>query len=1415
MGLNWKGEVDIREVLIRDHHQDSLIFVQQLQTDILSVPKLIQGDLRFGHVEFFDPKLYVTTYKGEEDDNLTVFAEKFDDGSPPSGDPFSLISNELFLENGRIRIVDENEPEPKILELSSLNLSSNAFEISGPNISSQILSLSFASQWGLELKKISGDFSYTPETMQVDQLELLTNYSDIKGKILLDYSRNGMANFKDNVVIHASFNESMVGTDDLNYFYDEFGDGKQLLINGSVDGILNDFDFTDAELRMGYSSIKGDFSFKDLIAESPFLIEARGHRINSSYYDLTALMPRVIGSALPKELKSAGSFRFSGNTRITDTSLETDSEFNSDLGRVKLAGSLANMTDQENATYKGNILFENFNLGKLSGTESLGELSGDLNVDGKGFTREAVSTRLNGKVESVVFQGYSYTNISLFGNMEYPVFDGEFIIIDPNLQMNFTGLIDVSREFNKYDFEADVEFAELNRLNLLKRDSISVFAGRVVMDMQGTTVDDAVGDIKFSQTFYQSENDDYFFDDFEINASFNNEVRTISIISPDIMTGSISGVFKIEDVPNLFVNGIGSIYNNYEPREVTDGQFIEYEFDIYNKLIEVFVPQLKFGADTRIVGSVESDISKFELDFRSPEIEISENYLSNVKLRVNNDNPLYNMYIASDSVNLGFYSVSDLQMINTTLQDTLYLRSSFKGGKRKRDLFELQLFHTINPEGKSVVGIKRSNITYKENVWNINKDNNQLNKITFDNDFNKIKIDSIILNHKDEFIKLSGELRDSSYKDVKLNFRDVRLGSVSPDIDSLQLGGTVNGLLNVRQTRGAYYPSAAITIDSVKINEVDFGRLDLQVKGNDNLSRYEIRSTLENENLRSLDARGSIVVGETASTIDLDVDLEAFNLRAFSPLGAEVVSNLRGFVTGHVDVNGDYRDPNINGRLFLKESGLTIPYLNVDIDLADQSQIDLSKDLIDIRPTTITDTRYQTSGVFGGEVLHKSFSGWRLDFDLETDRLLVLDTPPEEDALYYGTAFISGTATIEGPVDELVIDVVATTEEGTTFKIPLSETESIGDNSFIKFLSPEEKQAIISGETIELKDVKGLSLNFELDINENAEVEVVVDQTNGSTLKGRGAGILLLEINTLGKFRMWGDFLVIEGKYDFRYGGLIQKTIEVVPGGNIVWNGNPARAQLDLTAKYDTSANPSVLLDNPTVNRKIPVNVLIGLSGELAKPDISFDIDFPRTSSTVKSELDYKLQNREQREKQALFLLASGSFVNENFQGSNAFSGTIAESVTGLINDIFADDEGKFSVGLNYIPGQNVPNSNDSDQLGISFATQVNERILINGEVGVPVGGVNETQVAGDIEVQWLVNEDGSLRINFFNRQADIQFIGEDQIFEQGVGLSYSVDFDTFKELVKKFFGRDLALQSEEELKVVPDDNSFPENFNE
>ncbi len=1415
LGLNWKGEVDIREVYIADHHNDTLIYAKALQTNILSIKNLIDGDLNFGHIKLIQAKFYYKIYKGENNDNISVFADKFNSDLPSKNIKlFELIANNIELTDGKVKIIDENLEIPEIFNLTDLNIKSKNLKILGPNVSTDIKSLSLKAKRGFEIRNLTSDFSYTLESLKLLKLNLITKESTINGDIILNYKQeNGMSDFSNNVTINAQLEDSHVSTNLLNSFYSEFRNNTSIDIDGKFNGTLNDFTFNKAHIRTNGISLTGDFGFKDLLKKGEdFTIQLKEHTFNINTNVLRIFMPKIIGNVLPKEVSALGILKFKGNTTITSNTLTTNSTLSSTLGYAKTDIKIKNINDPEKASYVGDILLTNFNLGKLAKSETLETITTDVHIEGIGFTQKSLNTKVTGTITSFIFENYDYQNITLSGNLKYPVFDGELIIDDPNIKMDFKGLVDVSKELNRFDFNAVIDFAELNQLNLVQRDSISVFAGKIIMKMSGNNLDNTQGAISFKETFYQNENNDYYFDDFNITTQKEGLKRDININSPDIITGSISGEFLIKDIPALFKNGIGSNYTNYIPDEVTSNQYIDYNFKIHNKIIDLFIPEIKFGDNTRIKGSVYSDDTKFKLNFKSPEILVYNNYLGKVNLQVDNNNPLFNTYISIDSLYNGVYNLKNVNLINKTLNDTLHIQSTFSGGKGKKDLFDLALYHTINTDGNSVIGLKKSSITYKENVWYLNEKNNQSNKIVFDNEFKKIKFDSIVLSHNNEYIQFAGSVNDSTHKNLKVQFKDVNIGNITPQIDSLLLKGNINGELSVVQKDGEYFPDSTINIDNISINDVTYGDLDLVLKGNNNLTFYNIIARLTHENIKSIDAVGNIDVSPEAPIIQLNVELNDLNLMAISPFGGGVISNIRGLISGSAQITGKLKSPDILGNFVLKNSGLRVPYLNVDFNLDDRTNLIATKDKIEILTTQITDTKHNTTGVLSGNATHTNFEKWKLDLHITTDNLVVLDTKLEEDKLFYGTAYISGKADITGPINELVINVVAATEKNTNFIIPLSDTESIGNDSFIKFLSPKEKEARLRGEKIISEDLKGLTLNFELDINRNAELEIVIDQETKSAIRGRGAGTLLLEINTLGKFNMWGDFIVYEGFYDFRYGKIIKKEIEVERDGTITWDGVPDKAVLNLRAIYKTKANPSALLDDPTINRKIPVEVYIDLREDISQPELTFDIDFPEVSSTVKSELEYKLQTPEEREKQALFLITTDSFISDA-AGQSALSGTLTGGINALLAEMLSDEDALINIAPYYDIGIDTIELETNDEIGVQFSSQLSERIIVNGKVGIPVGGINDSRVAGDVEVEWLVNEDGTLRMKFFNRQAKLQFIGEDQTFEQGAGISYSVDFDTFKELVKKIFGTDIELESDDN-EIIPDDNTAPVLFN-
>lgn len=1390
VGLRFNGDVEVKGIYIEDYKQDTLIGIEALNTSIRSYRNLYNSKLTFGDIDVRGLTFNIRTYLGEEQTNLDVFVARFEEDNPrPDKSNFLLSSSDVSIYGSTVRMINDNKENATLLEFNNLNLNATNFLINASDVSARINTLTFKDSRGLMVKNMVTDFEYTLDHMTFADLSITTPNSFLNGDLTFKYKREDLQDFTNKVEIVAAFKDSDVMLNELNTFYNEFGVQDHARFSVNLSGTLNDL--TMMNLRLNTSSqtkVYGDINFKNLFNSESNTFEMDGDfsNLSSNYYDLKSLMPNVLGASIPSIFSKLGGFTIYGRTKITSTDIVADLKINTALGHIESNLNLLRFNDIDNASYKGNVVFEDFDLGEVLNDPNIKETTFDMEVDGKGFTLENLKTNIKGHVFSLNYNNYNYNNIDISGQLGNKIFNGDLVSHDENLKFKFNGLADMSKDVSSLDFTAEVEYANLNALNFVKKDSISIFTGDIMMDMDGSNIDDAFGKLNFNNTTYTNQNDTYYFDDFEITSRFVDNERIVEINSPDIVEGRVSGVFKYKDIGKLVKNSIGSIYTNYVPHKVQTDQYIDFNFTIYNKIVEVFYHDLELGKNTFIKGRIESDQRGFNLTFNSPKIKLLDYFANDIQVTIDNGNPLFNTFIEIDSINTKFYNISKFNLINVTVRDTLFIKSEFNGGKQNNDHYNLSLFYTIDEDNKSVVGFKRSNINLKEYDWVINAEKDQLNKVAFDRDFSEFNISDLNFSHKDEEIQLSGMLRDSTYKDIKLSFIDVDLNKVTPTLDSLSFGGILNGKLDILQQNGVYVPDSNLTIENFTFNEYMLGDLKADIVGNQSLTNYTVDLLLRNDNLKSLDVNGNIDVSATNSNIDLDISFDEFDLEPLNVFGADVINNIRGLASGEVKVTGELKKPQIEGTLILDNAGLAIPYLNVDYAFDFDSEVTLKDQRFVFNDVVLTDSEFFSKATLNGFMSHHNFSDWKLGLDIVTNRLLVLNTEDAEDALYYGTAFMNGTASIYGPTDQLVIEVDGSTSQGTVFKIPLNDVESFGDNSYIHFLSPEEKAARLKGEIITETQVKGLELKFDLNVNQNADIEIVIDRSSGSTIQGSGEGNLLFEINTNGKFKMWGDFSVFKGIYNFSYGGLIQKNLVVEPGGNIIWEGDALKAQINLKAIYKTEANPSVLLDNP-INRSIPVNVEINLTGQLEQPTPDFNLAFPNASSTVRSELEYRLETKESRENQALFLLATGSFASEISLGQQAY-GTIADRVNSLFNDLLSSDDDKLKLGLNFQAGEQTPDYRSDDRLGLTLSTKISDRVLFNGKVGVPIGGVNETVIAGDAEIELLLNEDGTLSAKFFNRENNIRNFGEEIGYTQGVGLSYNVEFDTFRELLRIIF---------------------------
>ncbi|GAB4163806.1 MAG: translocation/assembly module TamB domain-containing protein [Winogradskyella sp.] len=1356
------------------------------------------------------------TYKGEKDTNLDVFVAKFEDDNPRQGpSSFLFSSSDLSVEDAIFKLTDENLETPRVFEFTELNANATNFLINGPDVSSRINKFSFKDSRGITVDNLKANFEYTLDHMNFSGLSIKTEKSELKGDLRFNYKREDLKDFTDKVNVLASFRDSEISLTELNVFFDEFGINQRADFNADLSGTLNDLEVKNLNVSTTRNTrIIGDITFKNLFRneDDSFALEGKFKNLASNYNDLTALLPRILGNAIPTVLSKVGNFKITGTSQITTKRIRADIAIDTDLGFMKSNLELTEIDDIDKASYIGNVVFDEFDIGKLINDPKAKFVSANLDVDGKGFTLENLRSNVKGQIFDLDYNGYNYQGITMSGDLGNKVFNGKLLADDPNLQMDFNGLVDFTEDKKKFDFKANVDYANLQVLNFVTRDSISEFRGIVNMTAIGASLDDASGTVNIKKTTYKNQDSRYVFGDFDIVSSFNGSERTVTINSPDIISGNIKGKFKIRDLPKLIENSVGSIFTNYQPFVIEAGQYLDFRFNIFSKIATVFYKDLYLGKNTFIEGRIETDERGFELKFNSPEIKFKDYFANNINLNVNNGNPLYNTFLEIDSLSAGVYNASDFTLINVTKRDTLLVKTEFKGGRDNKDEFNLNIFYTIDEANKSVVGFRKSDVIFKGYEWFINSEKNSFNKIRFDRTLSAFDIFPITINQGNEIIEVSGIINDSINKNLRVEFKDVELVKITPRIDSLDLAGVVNGKLDLVQSKGVYLPKSSLEISNLFVNDYDLGNLSANIEGNNSITDYDIDVSLVNDNLTSLLAKGSINVAEQRPTINLDVSFDEFLLDPLNPLGEGVISNIRGLVSGNAKVTGNLNKPSIDGELLLDRAGLSIPYLNVDYGFDFDSKVSLRNQQFIFNNVAMTDSKYFSRGFLNGYIEHDNFSDWELGLDLSTNRLLVLNTEESEDELYYGTAFVSGGATIKGPTDQLIIDVEGSTAQGTVFNIPLNDSESFGDNSFIHFLSPEEKKARLNGEVTEAIEVKGLELNFDLDVNTNATIEIVIDKEAGSTIKGKGEGNLVFLINTNGTFNMWGDFLVFEGIYNFKYGGFVEKRFEVEQGGSIVWEGDPMGAEINLKAIYKTTANPSVLLDNP-ITQRIPVEVDIYLTGDLEQPQPDFDLRFPNVSSTVKSELDYRLSSKDERNNQALTLLGTGGFSN-GIRGVN-FTGTISERLSGIVNNILGGNNENLNVGIDVELGENTPDLQTDNRFGLTLQTKISEKVLVNGKVGVPFGSAQQTTITGDVQIDWLLNEDGTLRAKVFNRENTIRNFGEEIGYTQGIGMSYSVEFDTFKELLDIIFSgknrKDKKIIKDKEKEETKEDDLMPE----
>jgi len=1395
LDLSSIRNVALKNVLIKDHHGDTLISAERLKTSVLNYRNIISNELNFGEIHLSNGDFNMTTYEGEEINNLSVFVNKFKSGETKKNKTFKMSSSSIKLEGINFTLFNKNRKEEPIVYYQQIYGDFDDFKIKGSNVSAKINDLRVIENHGVAITSFSTDFSYSDSKMEFLDSKLATKGSKLIADVVFNYEPGDLSDFTNKVQIDADFKESDIVLSDLKKLYGEFGKHDIIHFTCKAKGTINDFALEEIDLHSDRnSSLRGDVYLKNLLYPEKFKLNGNIKEISSNYDHLVNLLPDLLGAKIPKELEKLGYFSSRGKVAITKSSVDIQLRTIAELGMSDVDLKLLNIDQGDLVSYEGKVELVDFNLGEFVSDSLIGEFSMIGEVEGQGFSADKINIKVKGHVSKHQYKGYTYSNIDINGILQEKQFNGYLSVNDPNIKLEFRGLAELS-EVKKFNFNADVAYADFLTLNLFTRDEKSILKGKIEMDLTGSSLDNIEGSLSFKDASYSNQNNDYYFKDFTITSENKDSIRELKVNSTDIINGYVRGNFKYRQLMKLGMNSLGSLFVNYEKEPVTPGQFLDFRFNIYNKIVDVFFPDIQIGSNSIINGKVDSDQDIFKLSVKSPKIEAFDYAIDQIKLKVDNKNPLYNTLLSIDEIDSKYYTLSELNLVNIMLNDTLFMRADMIGGKEKQEKYMFSFYHTFNEKNQSVFGLKHSELTFKQNTWHINPEDNDQNKVVYDKDIKTYAIDNFNMISGNQKVHLAGLITEDQQRNVDLSLSDVNLSDITPDIDSVAIDGKVNGSINFRTINKKTLPVADLAINYFSINEDYYGDLNFQAASDDNIRNYTFNLNLDNSDLNTFSAQGAIDLSTEEPSILASAKLDRFRINAFSPLGKSVLSKIRGLASGEATITGNLANPDIAGEITLIESGLELPYLNVNYDFEGESVVKLYDHTFEFQSFEVLDRAKKTRGIIGGTITHDSFKKWMLDLSLTTDNLLVLNTEDKEGALYYGTGLLKGKTTLKGLTDNLVINVNGTTNPGTEFIVPLGNVSTVNSSKLIRFENPNEEE-LEEGEEkkkeIVFDKLKGLQLNFRLKVTKDAVAEIVLDKNTGSVLRGSGDGNLTLNIDTKGRFEMYGNLVVDNGEYQFK--NIINKDFIVQKGGTIVWNGNPYDAQVDIVAINYTRANPSVLLDDVSGSRKIDVELYTMITGNLSAPNLDFDVKIPNASSTVAGELDFKLRNEDDKLTQFFSLLATGAFARTNnnktnFDGNAAIAGTIAQKASQLLSNMLESQNENFEVGVSYDIGtqSNVQDVITDDQLGLEVSGRIANKVTVSGKVGVPVGSNTNSNVIGEVEVMMPLNRSETFQAKVYNRQNEIQFTAaEGEGYTQGVGISYRFDFSNGREFLEK-----------------------------
>jgi hypothetical protein len=377
-------------------------------------------------------------------------------------------------------------------------------------------------------------------------------------------------------------------------------------------------------------------------------------------------------------------------------------------------------------------------------------------------------------------------------------------------------------------------------------------------------------------------------------------------------------------------------------------------------------------------------------------------------------------------------------------------------------------------------------------------------------------------------------------------------------------------------------------------------------------------------------------------------------------------------------------------------------------------------------------------------------------------------------------------------MDHLKLDVRAEAAKPSVFKLPLASPTEYEENGAISFVQPVQLgQTNVQKTTV----VRGLDVSLALQVTPLMTMEMLLDETVGDIIRGRGEGTVRVDYPPTGDLRLNGTVTLTSGDYLFTLQNLITKSFDVEPGGTLSWTGDPYAGTLNMRAIYTTRTALTGMVNQPDyAGQRVPVQLGLGLSGPLMQPQLAFDFALPNANPAWQEELRNRLADADKRNIQAFSLLLTNGF----WQSSEGVISHGVQSVNSNTTQMLASQFSNFlsqglgdliSIDLAY-SGSNRSDARDQLEVALSKAF-LNDRINVQTTLDVPMGkqgASNSTSgLVGDVQVNYKITQDGRWKARAFNRSnTNNPALDRLSPYTQGVGIEFGTQAQTWSGLFKR-----------------------------